>query len=254
MLKYSLIISFCLLGFTSNIQTDEVKSFEFGSRYCKVIIKGESENDAIFVSLHDNENTSVIAFKEVSEQINRPILIELQQNGGRNLKYGFNGKDYLIDPNRIFSEIGLENSLKKNNNTYPKEIIAPIKDFASKLLAIILPKSRLNYIVAIHNNSNDNFSVKYYAHSSIAEKTYINPNEDVDDFFYVTERSDFEFFKSKKRNVILQSKNVFDDGSLSVYCGRNNLPYINIEAQDGHKEVQKQMIKEAYFLIKSKQP
>jgi hypothetical protein len=81
----------------------------------------------------------------------------------------------------------------------------------------------------------------------------MNPSEDPDDFFFVTNLQDFEFFKTKKRNVVLQSLIALDDGSFSIYCARINQAYINIEAQDGHKETQKLMIKEAYQLIQSKQ-
>ena len=89
-------------------------------------------------------------------------------------------------------------------------------------------------------------------HDPDAEKVNINPSEDPDDFFLVTEISDFEYFKSLKRNVVLQSHDAFDDGSLSIYCERLERPYINIEAQDGHKSIQRSMIKEVYSHIKTK--
>lgn len=56
----------------------------------------------------------------------------------------------------------------------------------------------------------------------------------------------------KKYNIVLQSENASDDGSLSIYCQRNKLHYINIEAQNGQKEHQKKMILETYSLIKNK--
>jgi hypothetical protein len=250
MLRASILLFFII---TSPSVIDEIKELDLGTRTCKLFIKGERQNVAIFLSLHDDENTSVNAFNEICENLDKPLLIELQQSGSRFIKYGHKGLDYLIDPNRIFSEKGLTNTLKKNNKTIPAEIRGPLKDFSEKILDLILPNDKNKYIVALHNNSNDNYSAKSYVGSNDAEKIYINPKEDVDDFFFVTDSSDFEFFKTKKRNVILQSKDVTDDGSFSVYCAKKSIPYINIEAQDGHKEIQKLMIKEAYLLIKSKQ-
>ena len=52
--------------------------------------------------------------------------------------------------------------------------------------------------------------------------------------------------------MVLQSINAIDDGSLSIYCQKNKLQYINIEAQHGQKEQQIKMLKETYSLIKSK--
>jgi hypothetical protein len=253
MVRILILLFFLPLSVDRSLPIDEEKTIILGSKSCKLILKGKLENNAIFLSLHDDENTSVIAFNEVSQSIDNPVLIELQQSGSRFIKYGYNGLDYLIDPNRIFTEIGINNTLKKNNKTVPAELKVALKKVSIQLIDLILPKDKKKYIVAIHNNSNDNYSAKSYVGSNDAEKIYMNPSEDPDDFFFVTNLQDFEFFKTKKRNVILQSLKALDDGSFSIYCARINQPYINIEAQDGHKETQKLMIKEAYQLIQSKQ-
>jgi hypothetical protein len=253
MVRILILLFFLPLSVDRSLPIDEEKTINLGSKSCKLILKGKLENNAIFLSLHDDENTSVIAFNEVSQSIDNPVLIELQQSGSRFIKYGYNGLDYLIDPNRIFTEIGINNTLKKNNKTVPAELKVALKKVSIQLIDLILPKDKKKYIVAIHNNSNDNYSAKSYVGSNDAEKIYMNPSEDPDDFFFVTNLQDFEFFKTKKRNVILQSLKALDDGSFSIYCARINQPYINIEAQEGHKETQKLMIKEAYQLIQSKQ-
>jgi len=44
-------------------------------------------------------------------------------------------------------------------------------------------------------------------------------------------------------NVILQdNKGFVNDGSLSVYCGKEGCRYINIEAQKGHFEEQLKLL------------
>jgi hypothetical protein len=52
-------------------------------------------------------------------------------------------------------------------------------------------------------------------------------------------------------NVVLQNNTtVEDDGSLSVYCGKNRISYINFESESGHFEEQIKMITEIYIGIK----
>lgn len=252
MVRISILLFFLHCSVNRSVTIDEEKVINLGSKSCKLIRKGNLENGSLFLSLHDDENTSVIAFNEVSQFIGQPVLIELQQSGSRFIKYGYNGLEYSIDPNRIFTEIGLTSTLKKYNKSFPNEVKESLNKFSKQLLDLILPSDKKKYIVAIHNNSNDNYSAKSYVGNKDAEKIYMNPAEDVDDFFFVINQQDFEFFKAKKRNVILQSKQATDDGSFSIFCARNSQAYINIEAQDGHKDIQKKMIKEAYELIMSK--
>lgn len=75
---------------------------------------------------------------------------------------------------------------------------------------------------------------------------------DVDVFFLVTEQADFDYLKKQKQNVVLQSEKPTDDGSLSVYFEKNNIPYINIEAENEHNEKQIEMMKIIYGLLKNK--
>ena len=99
-------------------------------------------------------------------------------------------------------------------------------------------KNSSKYIIAIHNNTNGEFSAKSFNNYSHAAKVYISKSKDPDDFFIVTQLPDFIFFKRHNQNVVLQSKSAADDGSLSIYCQKNRIPYINVEAQYGHKKQQ----------------
>jgi hypothetical protein len=43
--------------------------------------------------------------------------------------------------------------------------------------------------------------------------------------------------------VVLQhNTNAVDDGSLSIFYGRKNKSYVNVEAEHGHLEQQKKML------------
>jgi hypothetical protein len=66
---------------------------------------------------------------------------------------------------------------------------------------------------------------------------------DADDFVLTTDEKIFNHLKSKNINAVLQSHKVTtDDGSLSIYCSKKKIPYINIEAQHGHTAEQLRML------------
>jgi hypothetical protein len=75
---------------------------------------------------------------------------------------------------------------------------------------------------------------------------------DADDFVYTTEEKIFDYLKEKKINVVLQDNiHCVDDGSLSVYCGKHHIPYINIESQEGHRRPQLEIIDALNEMIQS---
>ena len=231
---------------------DREITLSLGTKNCKISIIGQDDNLVKFISLHDNENTSIVAYTETMTSLLSSKLYELKQNEERLIKYELNGKSYLLDPNRIFSYIGIKGTLKKYNKDFPNELEKGLKLFADSLLTTMKIHNTKSYVVALHNNTNNDFSVLSYKNSKDARAVYVNNSQDIDNFFIVTSNSDFEYFKSIKRNVVLQSENASDDGSLSIYCQKNKLHYINVEAQHGDKDEQIEMIKETYLLIKNK--
>lgn len=215
--------------------------FKLGDASCTVLIYEKKKSIANLIALHGNESTCIKSFLALPNQCPF-VLYELQQLGTRLLKYNYNNKCYYFDPNRMFSKKGIINTLKKNNKFYPSAIAIKIKYFTDSLLHILIPQNPATYIIATHNNTDGGFSVKSYLNSPNAAQVYVCKSEDPDDFFIVTKVADFSFFKSKFQNVVLQSKLAKDDGSLSIYCQAKNIPYINIEAQDGHIKKQTEML------------
>ncbi|MNY25704.1 hypothetical protein D3C86_1595040 [compost metagenome] len=59
---------------------------------------------------------------------------------------------------------------------------------------------------------------------------------DPDDLILVTEKVLFSKLKKENVNVVLQHQEAEDDGSLSIYAMKNNIPYLNVEVQHGHLE------------------
>lgn len=202
------------------------------------------KKNIIYFNIHDNENTSVKAAKSIFTEIGGK-LIEIQAQGKRLISFSSNEKIYKFDPNRIFSENGIKNTL----NSYGKHSQSShtiIQNFADFIIDSLLVNAET--IVTLHNNSNLKYSINSYKKGGKYEKDAlninINPNYDPDDFFYVTDSIFFNKLKKKKFNIVLQdNKNVKDDGSLSVDCGKKNIRYINIEAQHGHLQEQISMLK-----------
>lgn len=219
-----------------------------GDAKCTIDIHNNKNFIANIIILHENETTNSKSFLSLSDPCPF-ILYEIKQDGCRLLKYEQNNKSYYFDPNRMFSMKGIRNTLKKNNQFYTENITKNIKIFADNVLQIIVPKNPAKYIIAMHNNTNGKFSVNSYLNSPNAAQVYICKSNDPDDFFIVTNKMDFTFFKSQFQNVVLQSKVAIDDGSLSIYCQSNNIPYINIEAEKGHLKKQTEMLRLCQLML-----
>lgn len=246
-----LLFLFSLLLMTSfYIEHDQY--YALGTKRCllrKTIIK---EGALTLIALHDNENTAVDAFHNWTDELNINLL-ELHQRDDRYLQIQYRGINYEIDPNMIFTPSGIAKTLSRNRLKIPAEIPLLVKSFADSLLSLFIDPEHKKYVVAIHNNSAENFSILSYRDSSKAYELFIAPAEDIDDFFIVTDSSDFAYFRNMQLNVVWQNKQIEDDGSLSVYCQQRDIPYINIEAEHGHLAKQTEMIKMVYDLIREKE-
>jgi hypothetical protein len=199
-----------------------------------------------FVNLHDNENTSVDAAIVVIDSLGG-TLIQLQHTGERNIEFKLNKSKYVVDPNRIFTDVGAKASLQKLG-PYSEEALKTIRTFADR----IVDSLSVDVIYTLHNNGEAGYSAKSYLneYKTDAADVYLNPARDEDDFFFVTERSFFDQLKNKGYNVVLQNnETVTDDGSLSVLAGQRGIPYINIEAQHGHLKEQVEMLLVLYSLV-----
>lgn len=250
----ALLINVVLItAFTSNTDI----SFRLGAKTCTVKYQENKKGIATLLSLHDNENTAIEAFNSLPKEISFN-LFEIRQANERWLAYRTNKKDYFFDPNRIFSKPGIDSTLKKCNEgtaIFPTAVTIQIKNFSDNLLKTLSARNPSKYIISIHNNTNNGtLSLidyikpnKYYKE---AEDVFMAEGKDLDDFFLVTELNDFNYLKALNENVVLQSDNPNDDGSLSVYCGKNKIPYINIEAEEGHKNQQMSMLEIIYSLLR----
>jgi hypothetical protein len=218
-----------------------------------------SSKSVVFINVHENESTSVKAAISVLKGQGKYCLTQLKSKNDRYITFEYRGKNFKFDPNRIFSELGVSETIKRNSPHYQASFyntpIQMVSDFGNNIVSKYINNKKL--VVALHNNKPDaaidiNSYRKGGTEVEAVADTSVNPLEDKDDFFLTTDTSAFKFLKAKKYNVVLQDNlKAKDDGSLSVYAGKKNIPYINIEAEHGKIDKQIQMIKDVLEFLKS---
>lgn len=200
--------------------------------------------DMVFINLHDDELTSVDAAKRILEE-GGGMLIELENNSQRNIRFKLGRHFYKVDPNRMFSNEGIKKSLDQLGTTSPKAI-DEVEKLGQRIVQLI--PGEANCVIALHNNTPDQFSALEYApgnkRSMDSKKVFINATQDTDDFFLTTDNHLYEKLADSGFNTVLQdNKNCTDDGSLSVYCGKKNIRYVNCETEHGKTEQYFEMMK-----------
>lgn len=171
-------------------------------------------------------------------------LLELKSQRQRLVTFRLAGTRYIVDPNRIFTSDGIQKSLRLNG-PYSQSAHDAVARIAERLVAYIR-KNLSPPLIAVHNNTDGALSVETYRKGSNlgreAARVAINPKMDPDDFFLVTEEPIFDRLASAGFNVILQSKQPSDDGSMSVFCRQNRIPYVNVESEFQHSGEQNRML------------
>jgi len=209
--------------------------------------------DMVFINLHDDELTSVDAAKRILET-NGGVLMEIENNAQRNIRFRLGQYFYKVDPNRIFSKDGIKKSLEQLGRSSFRAI-DEIEKLGQRIIELMPGETKC--VVALHNNTPGFFSVTDYApgnkRSIESKKVYINPKEDTDDFFLTTDTDLYEKLADKGYNTILQdNQNCTEDGSLSVYCGKRNIRYVNCETEHGKSDQYHQMMKTLIVVLDDK--
>lgn len=170
----------------------------------------------------------------------------VEGQGRRLVTFEVEGERWRFDPNRIFTEVGAEATLVEYNGSAPSAVIAEVRDLAEAILAAY-GIDQGEPILALHNNSEGEYSAASYLPegelASDASAVHLPPEADPDDFFFVTEAGLYAALAAEGFPVVLQDNaRVTDDGSLSVWASRQGIPYVNVEAEHGHRERQLEML------------
>ncbi len=216
----------------------------------KVSQYGESVNTCC-INLHDDEITAVKAARTILEQ-QGGILIKIENKAQRNINFPFKGVMYSFDPNRIFSRTGIGLTLRVTKGKINPLAIIEVEKFATHLLQLI-PDS-ISCVIALHNNTNGDFSVKTYQpggkRQTDAKQVYADSWQDTDDIALTTDEDIYNKMAAFGYNSILQDNvRVFKDGSLSVYYGELNRRYINIETQHGKTAQYGEMLEKLLYIL-----
>ncbi|MBC13430.1 MAG: hypothetical protein CMM85_10710 [Rhodothermaceae bacterium] len=223
---------------------DHVIPLGEGTVTVRVRLDGQQPGLLHALNLHDDESTSVEAAAEVIARRGGRV-VEVVHSGDRNVTFRVGGRSYEADPNRMFTEAGRARTLGALSSNDPAAEAA-LEAFADSVLALYTAV-RPDVVVTLHNNTPDNYSARSYEpgaqYASDAAAVTVHPGSDPDDFFFVTDRALYDALVGEGFNAVLQDNDAAtDDGSLSVWAAREGVPYVNVEAQHGHRAEQAAMI------------
>ena len=204
---------------------------------------GPMEGTFSALNLHDDESTSVDAALDVIRTRGGRV-VELAHTGARNVAFQVDNTDFAADPNRMFTDAGRRRTLADKSRDTP-EARAALEAFANDVLAAYAPGAPA--VITLHNNTDENYGARSYLagaeYETDAEAVTVHPGTDADDFFFVTDRGLYDDLVSRGFNAVLQDNEAAtDDGSLSVWAAQQGVPYVNVEAQHGHRAEQARMI------------
>lgn len=199
-------------------------------------IRGFDDSPVLLYNMHDNENTAAIAGRIIATKYGGQYM-ELEHGGERNISFYIDEDSIYIDPNRIYTDAGIWQQLAKNKITDTLAFMEVAK-WRDSLLSVLKIHER-SLVIALHNNTNQNYSFSSYLpggeYETEADTTYQGKIRDMDDFYFVTDPQIFDVLAKGRYHVVLQANtSMTDDGSLSVYCAIHGVRYINVEAQHNH--------------------
>lgn len=270
-MKYTLVFIF-LLTCSFVVKAQHPPVFEGMTTDSTKLLLGDMELNLIkysyntpginFLAIHDNEDTGVkAAFDYIA--MNGGSIVDCQYGGARNFKFIQDEVTYQTDPNSIYTAEGIPIGLEKYGVS-SEAVVAEMKNTGKTILKTYNPK-KSPYIFTLHNNADGGFGIQSYLPEnelgSTADSVHVNYEMDEDDMILVTELKLFNLLKKADVNVVLQSEEAVDDGSLSIYAMQNKIPYLNVEVQHGHQEENLRLIQlgvtalaEAYPKLGIKKP
>lgn len=200
--------------------------------------------------IHDNENDAAAVLHWALKEYGGYgfEVLNSRQSNKRIHKAVYNKLEIYYDPNRIFTDEGIYKTIYQYNRK-PKKVIKTAQRILSETIRPALLKilrfESSHYLIALHNNykTGDVSILDFYRKKGFF--IFREPGESIKNFALVTRKKDFDTLSKKGINVVWQFEINPDnnDGSLSVYSLRHNLPYVNIESVFGDIESQKKIIR-----------
>ena len=152
-----IFIIILLFVFGANAATVKTtRQLMLGESRVNINVYENAGTNITFFAPHHNEQIGLTLAKDfVGKKGGRLVEIEsFDENGNplRYVKFTFGGKNYSLDPNRIYTDNG-------RNCNVAAEVQGIVKTFADELLKIVLApdgktlRQNEHFIVAVHNNT-----------------------------------------------------------------------------------------------------
>jgi hypothetical protein len=230
----------------SETTTEKIYSYHLGNTNVKLVVQQfGTGNELVMINLHDDEFTSVAAARKVLAKTGG-VLIRIENAKQRLITFRLGNKSWVFDPNRMFTRAGIEGTLTRFNERFSEPVVDAVERFAGFILEKIPGEPKT--LVALHNNDEGKLAIGSYqpggAYENDVMKVSASIQEDPDNFFFTTDQGLYEELARDSFNVVLQeNRKAKDDGSLSIYYGRKNRSYVNVEAQHDQVADQERMIR-----------
>lgn len=150
-------------------ESSSVVQYQLGDTICNITLyeRAGDMNFVSFINLHANENTSVVAARSLI-YLNGGRLVYLRHgNNSRLVTFRLEGEVYTFDPNRMFTTVGIEKTLKDNGN-YSDSASKAVQAFASKVLEVYQFGKQYT-VVSIHNNGPRYSAEAYLPNATFAQ-------------------------------------------------------------------------------------
>lgn len=208
-------------------------------KYCGIrfhsISKGRSARRYFWI--HGDETTARDVLRAHMRTFRgRALLVD---NPARTIQAG----TLEFDPNRMFTEAGLERNLVRLNpeasEAERRRVHTMVAKDREKLLRALMPPAN-GLLTAVHNNSRG-YSVK--DEIEISNDVSIPAPGEPNEFMLCTNVNDFTLLRRSPFNVVLQNEaKGEEDGSLSRLAAARRIRYVNIEAAKGRDSAQRAML------------
>lgn len=182
------------------------------------LVKYQRGHGKNFVHVHQNETTAKKAALTYVKRYGGSLLT-LVHAGERNIHFILRHQYYEFDPNRIYTAVGIKKTLRANSHYSPAARIEVEK--LSRAILRFLPKGK---IIAVHNNRDYSMKDYFPHHELAADAKAIQARHAASyrNFYFVTQKRSFIHLQQLRQNVVWQSHQVQDDGSLSVYLSKRD--------------------------------
>ena len=229
-------------SYTTSVPVIKKSYFRLGEKVVTLVRHGVKTSEPyVVVSLHDNEFTASEAARKFVAR-HGGLYLQLENDNQKNIAFSLFNKKMVIDPNNIFTPKGRWQDLSAGQKK--EHIIGQQITGLANFIIEELPIDKT--IISVHNNVEGEYAIARYAkgkdlHRNV-KQIYTNPEMDPDDFIVTTDKDIFDSLKDRKINVVLQSYQSRDDGSLSIFCTKTRRSYVGVETQLGHYAEQEMLL------------